>query len=207
MRTPPSVRALLAAVVVLGAGFALGVLVERHLLGSAAPGFGGPPLPPLSDRVALFQKKLALTAEQSAQVRAILSATDEEARKIHSTVVPRLDAIRQRTENDIRAVLSPEQLNKYNALLESFERMRPKGPFGEPGPPGHMGELMGPPPHLLKQLDEDGDGSLSRAELEADRVPFAAFLLERFDDLDTNGDAVLSLEEMAAGGPPRLHAP
>ncbi len=47
----------------------------------------------------------------------------------------------------------------------------------------------------LKNADTDKDGALSKAEVEAAKMPRLA---ERFDQLDTNKDGKISREEMQA---------
>lgn len=57
------------------------------------------------------------------------------------------------------------------------------------------GEGKGPR-HSFEQLDTNGDGQLTRDEMQA-------HMKARFDAADTNGDGVMSLEEMQARGQER----
>lgn len=76
-----------------------------------------------------------------------------------------------------------------------------RGPGGPDGPPGKgLGQGRGPGALMekLKQADANGDGNIELSEVpEQFREGFQGIL----DHLDTNGDDVLSKEEIAAGRP------
>ena len=63
--------------------------------------------------------ELRLNAEQEAQVRQILSETREEFRALRREAEPREREIRQRADERLRRVLTPEQ-------LETFQRLMPE---------------------------------------------------------------------------------
>lgn len=63
-------------------------------------------------------------------------------------------------------------------------------PAGAPqGGPGGRGGMMG---RLIEQADTDGDGKVSRAEMRAANT-------KRFQEMDKNGDGVLSVDERPQG--------
>ena len=60
---------------------------------------------------------------------------------------------------------------------------------GGPGGPGGRGGMMG---RLIEQADADADGKVSRAEMRAANT-------KRFQEMDKNGDGVLSADERPQG--------
>jgi Ca2+-binding EF-hand superfamily protein len=93
-----------------------------------------------------------------------------------------------------------ERFGKDEITLQDLEKLRPgssnRRPAGQPGQnsrrPGDMPRPgNGQAPAFFRQLDQDGDGALSRSELER-----AATLLEK---LDRNGNGKLEIIELFAG--------
>lgn len=118
--TPPSMRGQLAVVAIFALGvvfgLALGFVLVHHVIlparmGQAREG----PMP-----IERMKSELDLDADQQEKVRAIVE-------KGHATVRGILDE----TSREIRAVLRPDQ-------QEKFDRMRPRSPFSH-------GELHGGP--------------------------------------------------------------
>ncbi len=101
----------LAAVLIFILGAAAGALAPR----AYRAWFGGRHHPQL-ERVF---SELQLKAEQEAQVRQILSETREEFRALRRESEPREREIRERADERLRRVLTPEQ-------LETFQRLMPE---------------------------------------------------------------------------------
>ena len=77
-----------------------------------------------------FSRTLNLTPQQQEQVGAILEERRMQMRALHYQVRPQFDSMRAQTRDQIRAVLSPEQAVKYDALEaetnQRWQKMRDK---------------------------------------------------------------------------------
>ncbi|MFH3579684.1 hypothetical protein WAH98_22235, partial [Acinetobacter baumannii] len=71
-----------------------------------------------------LRRDLNLTEEQAAQIRQILDQTRDEFRRLRAEVRPRYDAIRQNADARIRAVLTPEQRARFDAIVAQKEAER-----------------------------------------------------------------------------------
>jgi Spy/CpxP family protein refolding chaperone len=88
----------------------------------------------------LFSRKLDLTAQQQTEIGGILEQSHQRMRSLHEQVRPQFEAMRAETTQQIRAVLTPEQAAKFDAMEEKFakhwskrrERWRSGYPGGRP---------------------------------------------------------------------------
>lgn len=75
-----------------------------------------------------LERKLDLNAEQRAQLEAIFEAKRPQMKAIRSEMRPKLDAVRKETREEIRKILNPDQLVKYEELNrkmdEHWKKMR-----------------------------------------------------------------------------------
>ena len=75
----------------------------------------------------MFEKMrhdLELNEQQSAEVRRILDETRNEYRSLRSEARPRFDAIRQSARTRIRALLTPEQQQRFDARVAEMDARR-----------------------------------------------------------------------------------
>lgn len=82
------------------------------------------------DRGDMFEKmksELNLTEEQGTQIRAIIEQSREEYRALRSEVSPRYDAVRQNARARIRALLNPEQQQRFDAKNAERDARREQG--------------------------------------------------------------------------------
>jgi periplasmic protein CpxP/Spy len=80
------------------------------------------------DRVLEKMKSdLNLTDEQSTQIRAIIDQSREEYRALRNEVSPRYDAVRQKARARIRALLQPEQQQRFDAEIAERDARRSEG--------------------------------------------------------------------------------
>lgn len=112
------------------------LLLLAFLLGTAAGalGFGlyqaragwrHPPRDPERSRQFVLKRltrDLDLRPEQQQQVEAILRETGQEFSRLREEIGPRMRDIRGRSREKIRAILSPEQQARFEALEKEWER-------------------------------------------------------------------------------------
>jgi Spy/CpxP family protein refolding chaperone len=91
----------------------------------------GAPRPELrgrrGDKEAMFEDlrhDLDLNDQQAAQVRVIIGETENEFRQLRAEVRPRYDAVRQKARERIRAVLTPEQQQRFDAKVAARDASR-----------------------------------------------------------------------------------
>src|SRR5208282_4246588 len=71
-------------------------------------------------------QQLDLTAGQRTQVKAVLDQTVSDWHRIYLTVTPELEQARQQGRQRIRAVLTPDQLPKYEVFIRQLDERRAK---------------------------------------------------------------------------------
>lgn len=71
-----------------------------------------------------MRQELNLDERQSAEVRKILDETRNEYRTLRSEARPRFDAIRQSARTRIRALLTPEQQQRFDARIAERDARR-----------------------------------------------------------------------------------
>jgi Spy/CpxP family protein refolding chaperone len=72
-----------------------------------------------------MKKDLNLTEQQGTEIRAIIDQSREEYRALRNEVSPRYDEVRARARTRIRALLNPEQQQRFDA--ENAERDARRG--------------------------------------------------------------------------------
>ncbi len=76
------------------------------------------------DFLAQFNQRLDLTPEQQAQVKAIAEDTAEQWREMYAPVDKKRDEIRAQSRERLRAVMTPEQLPKFDQLISEMDAQR-----------------------------------------------------------------------------------
>lgn len=66
--------------------------------------------------LAKIDKELQLTADQKAQVKTILTEQIEKLQEVYKEVEPKAQAIKDESRGKLRAVLTPEQLAKWDKM-------------------------------------------------------------------------------------------
>jgi Spy/CpxP family protein refolding chaperone len=70
------------------------------------------------------RRTLDLNNQQATEIRAIVDETRGEYRQLRAEVRPRYDALRQRARARIRALLTPEQQQKFDAMVAERDARR-----------------------------------------------------------------------------------
>ena len=98
--------------------------------------YAAPPNAPLSEperrakRVAELTRDLSLTPSQVQQLDAILLQRHTDSKAIHDQADAQLDQNRQKTRVQIRAILAPDQLPKFEEFLKRMDEERKRN--GQP---------------------------------------------------------------------------
>ena len=134
--TPATRKAALwvGAVFLLGAalGGVLGYLFAHRPVNAANPPLSEPER--RAQRVQQLTKDLSLTPQQAQQLDAILLQRHAETKAIHDRTDAEIDAVRQKGRAQVRAILTREQLPKFEEFLRQMDEQRKRN---GPQPPPH----------------------------------------------------------------------
>jgi Spy/CpxP family protein refolding chaperone len=121
------------AVFLFGAalGGVLGYLFAHRPVSAANPPLSEPER--RAQKVRELTKELSLTPEQQQQLDAILLQRHADTKAIHDQTEAQIDAVRQKGRAQLRAILTPEQLPKFEEFLKRMDEQRKRE--GPPFPP------------------------------------------------------------------------
>jgi len=103
------------------------VFVLGSVTGAAITGFYhamAPNAHPPHERMEKLRRDLSLTDEQMKSVSVILDETRNEYKQLKTELKPRFDEPRQKARTRIRALLSPEQQQKFDAMVAQQDAER-----------------------------------------------------------------------------------
>jgi Spy/CpxP family protein refolding chaperone len=160
-----TVKKILAGLVLFGSGLVVGVFGARmwHERGTLALLHGDPRR--FAEMVVhRLSADLDLTEEQRAKLRPIVMATARKLAEIRREQEPKIKEAMESDTKAIKAILTPEQTEKFEAILKRLEeRRQAMDRFGPPPPPPPgLGPPPGPPPFGLgpppppPEMDPDG---------------------------------------------------
>jgi Spy/CpxP family protein refolding chaperone len=115
---------LVAVVFVLGV--TLGAVGTHYREVGAAPSITKSGYPVHSEVMKRLSQQVGLTAEQQTQVTAIVDDIRTRMHELASQQKPQADAIRAEGRQRIRAVLTPEQLPKFEEFIKQLDADRAK---------------------------------------------------------------------------------
>ena len=81
----------------------------------------------MSERFEKMRRELNLTDQQTTSVRTILDETRNEYRTLRAELRPRFDEPRQKARIRIRALLTPEQQQKFDAMVAQQDAKHDEG--------------------------------------------------------------------------------
>jgi Spy/CpxP family protein refolding chaperone len=113
-----------AIVVVFLAGAVSGVFLNRHglLRHHDSERRGGPPFPSLE----MLARDLSLTAEQQGKIRNIFRDNEQRFAELRTAMHDQLEQFRVHIKNEIESVLTPDQLKKFEAIIQKHVEQRQK---------------------------------------------------------------------------------
>jgi Spy/CpxP family protein refolding chaperone len=120
------------AVFLLGAalGGVLGYLFAHRPVSAANPPLSEPER--RARRVQQLTKDLSLTPQQAQQLDSIMMQRHTDTKAIHDQTDAQLDAVRQKGRAQIRAILTPDQMPRFEEFLKRIDEERKRN---GPSPP------------------------------------------------------------------------
>jgi Spy/CpxP family protein refolding chaperone len=109
-------RATIVWLVVVALAFAGGLWCGKMCGGGRSRGWGMWSAGGHEQMVDRFSRKLKLTVQQREQVSAILEQRRAQMRALHYQVRPQFESMRAQTSDQIRAVLTPEQITAFDKM-------------------------------------------------------------------------------------------
>jgi Spy/CpxP family protein refolding chaperone len=133
-------KAILAILVIFCAGLVVGSLVMKRI-SAASPAAalpagsrtGAPGQYHLQTLLKRMDRELALTPEQDAQIKQIISASQERSRELWKPVAQAMSTETASACEQIREVLTPEQQEKFDVLSKSRPERGGRSDHGDRG--------------------------------------------------------------------------
>lgn len=110
-----------AAVIIFVLGFAAGILALSAYRGWVR---GGPGREDMFEQMAT---RLQLNAEQKTKVQQVLGDTREQLRGLRKESEPRVNEIRQQTDQRLQQILTPDQWQRFQQMRAEMRARRGRG--------------------------------------------------------------------------------
>lgn len=143
-------KVILATMVIFGTGVITGgIVVDRVAQRSRphhAPGVkpSGSPGGTRVDFLKKAERELDLSTQQREQADKLISSSQERIKKMMEPVNPKIREELQRTRDEFRALLTPEQQTRFDEMVKQQQRAR-----DQRRPPGHPPEASNFPSSVL----------------------------------------------------------
>ncbi len=115
-------------IVVFAAGFIGGILFEKHLIDKKVEKRVKRRSSVRFPSLEMMAKELSLTSEQEEQIREIFKNNEGKFKNLRKNIDDRLSSIRSQLKNEIKNVLTDEQVLKFEAMIEKYISQRKKHP-------------------------------------------------------------------------------
>jgi hypothetical protein len=113
-------------IVVFAAGFIGGILFEKHLIDKKVEKRVKRRSSVRFPSLEIMAKELSLIPEQEEQIREIFKNNEGRFKNLRSDIDERLLSIRSQLKNEIKNVLTDEQVLKFEAMIEKYISQRKK---------------------------------------------------------------------------------
>jgi phosphosulfolactate synthase (CoM biosynthesis protein A) len=113
-------------IVVFAAGFIGGILFEKHLIDKKVEKRVKRRSSVRFPSLEIMAKELSLTPEQEEQIREIFKNNEERFKNLRKNIDDHLLSIRSQLKNEIKNVLTNEQVLKFEAMIEKYISQRKK---------------------------------------------------------------------------------
>ena len=123
VRGKTRLKILLAVLAVFALGCVTGASLDSAYRLQASNGRGAGQ-PAKEDFFEAMQRNLKLNNQQATEIRSIVDETRGEYRQLRAEVRPRYDAFRQKARVRIRALLTPEQQQKFDTMTAQRDARR-----------------------------------------------------------------------------------
>jgi len=135
MRSKTNAALMLIAIFLLGcvSGGVCGYFYQSHLAQGSAQ---RPPVPTKRDVVEEIAQSLHMDAQQKEKLKDIIKKSGERYSTLATQFRPQYEQIRTETDRAIRAILRPDQSQRFEETLEKMESRRWARPHDAPAPPG-----------------------------------------------------------------------
>ncbi len=109
--------------VIFAAGMVSGVFIDKYLLSGrhSRDRRGGPP------SIEMMAKDLGLSQDQQDRIRVVFQQSENRFRELRSNMHLSLSQIREGIKTEIDKILTPEQKQKFEAMLMEHTGQRPRG--------------------------------------------------------------------------------
>ncbi len=113
-------------IVVFTAGFIGGILFEKHLIDKKVEKRVKRRSSVRFPSLEMMAKELSLAPEQEEQIREIFKNNEERFKNLRKNIDDHLSSIRAQLKNEIKNVLTDEQVVEFEAMIEKYISQRKK---------------------------------------------------------------------------------